>query len=245
MRRLCYTAVLAAETRHTAAASSRGGRSSARCWRSPRASRPAPPRAASRRGRSRLSSVSSETRERTAKPRAISSVSARASARSARSKSVARPWISAIQARSRRDLLVVRRGLDGLVGQLQADRQPGLQRIGFARASLLGHALEPAPAVADDAPGHGRGPGRTGVARRVLDAFDELPLLELGQGQRGRAVAEAQGLADVALGERAARDEQVAVHARDRGCDVPGGAHVAPGVGEGDTHVLGAWASRP
>ena len=52
-------------------------------------------------------------------------------------------------------------------------------------------------------------------------------------------MAQAQGLADVALGERAAVDQQVAVNARHRGGHVPGGAHVTPGVGEGDAHILG------
>ena len=195
------------------------------------------------RRRRRRSSVSSEMCARTVKPRAISSVSARESARRARSKRVTKPAISSSQSRRRCASASSGDGRHDLLGELDADRQPRLEGIGLAGPPFVGDALEPAPAIAHHAPRHC---GRAGprFPARVLDALHETPALELGEGQGRRPVAEAQGFPDVALGEQVARDEQVAVHAGHGGSDVPGRAHVAPGVGEGDADVLGRGSSH-
>ena len=77
-------------------------------------------------------------------------------------------------------------------------------RVALADLALRDDAPEPAPVVAD---GHVGGAGwpTAADAPRLGDALDQAPRLGLGEGQAGGAMAQAQRLADLALGERTPR----------------------------------------
>ena len=111
-------------------------------------------------------------------------------------------------------------------------------RVALADLALRHDAAEPSPVVAD---GHVGGAGGTAPsdAAGLRDALDQAPGLGLGEGQAGRAMAQAQGLADLALGEGLPARHQVGVHAGDRGRDAPRGAHLAPGVRQLEADLLG------
>ena len=64
------------------------------------------------------------------------------------------------------------------------------------------------------------------------DAFDDAPRLGLGEGQAGGAVGQAERLADLALRERLLAGHEIGLHPGDRRGHAPGGAHLAPRLGE-------------
>ena len=128
--------------------------------------------------------------------------------------------------------------LEGGVRVGQRALQHEDDRVALADLALRDDAAEPPPVVADghvggacwSAPSHPAGLG---------EALDQAPGLGLGEGQAGGAVAQAQGLADLALGERLLARHQVGMHARDGRCDAPRRAHLAPGIRQLDPDLLG------
>ena len=134
--------------------------------------------------------------------------------------------------------------LDRDVGVGQRLLQDDDDRVTLADLALGDHATEPSPVVAD------RHVGRAGRAAppdapRLGDALHEAPRFRLRQREAGGAVAQAEGLPDLALGERLLTGHEVGVDPGDRRRDAPGGPHLAPGVGEPDPDLLGDGRVRP
>ena len=111
------------------------------------------------------------TRARTAKPRAISDDSARATTPTARSKSRTKPWKLLEPARSATTSRVIRRVPGDGIGSCHGRLDQRQDRVGLTLLALLGDALEPDPVVADldvgDALGPRR-PTRTGSGTRSM-----------------------------------------------------------------------------
>ena len=131
-------------------------------------------------------------------------------------------------------------GAARLLGGLGDDDE---DRVALAELALLDDPDEPLPVVADGTEGDAR---RSAPADppRLRHPFDEAPGLRLGEGQARGPVAQPERLADLALGQRRLVGEQVAVDAGDRRRDAPGGAHLAPGVGQLAADRLGTLRGR-
>ena len=184
----------------------------------------------------RIVSSGTSPRRRTARS---SSVGSRRETRpTARSNS--RTKIRNVDSQSRRRRRSTSSGMLG-EGDLRVAQRP-LQhdddRVALADLALGHHPPEPAPVVADGDVGGPCRPAATHAAG-LRDPLHQAPCLGLGEGQAGGAMAQAQGLPDLALGERLAARHQVGMHARDRGRDAPRSAHLAPGIGQRDADLLG------
>ena len=116
--------------------------------------------------------------------------------------------------------------------------EDGDDRVALAHLPLGDHPPEPLPVVADREIG---GPGRPAAtdAARLGDALDDPPRFGLGQGEARGAVAQAQRLADLALGERLLASHQVGLDAGDRGRDAPG-APPPPQASESSIRIVSA-----
>ena len=119
--------------------------------------------------------------------------------------------------------------------------EDGDDRVALADLALGDHPAEPLPVVTDREIG-GAGRPATPDPARLRDALDDPPRFGLGEGQARGAVAEAERLADLALGERLLAGHQIGLDAGDRRGHAPGRAHVAPGLGQLDADGLGGLA---
>ena len=146
---------------------------------------------------------------------------------------------------------VAQRGQLGVVG-MRVERGGGLallrledgdDRVALADLALGDDPPEPLPVVADREIGRAGRPAPADPPR-LRDALDDAPRLGLGQGQAGGPVAEAERLADLALGERLLAGHQVGLDPGDRRGDAPGGAHLAPRLGELEPDRLGGLRRR-
>ena len=116
--------------------------------------------------------------------------------------------------------------------------EDGDDRVALAGLALGDDPAEPAAVVADREVG---GAGRTAAADAagLRDALDDAPRLGLGEGQARGPVAQAERLANLALGQRLLARHQVGLDAGDRRRDAPRGAHLAPRLGELEPDRLG------
>ena len=121
--------------------------------------------------------------------------------------------------------------------------EDGDDRIPFAHLALGDDPAEPLPVIPDSKVGGSRRAAASHAAR-FGHPFDDAPRFGLGQGKAGGTVAQAERLADLAFRQRLLARHEVCLHPGDRRRHAPGGAHLAPCLGQVQPDRLGGGRGR-